>query len=125
MEITCGNWVAKVSDERATAGLTAMEATYLMHLACGMTQKEIAKATGRQPATVKHGLERAYYRLGVNRSTAAVAKAQALGWIRPVTKTLLCAVLAIALGVGGEEGLRREGRTHRLTRRETEVQIFA
>lgn len=123
MEITCGNWVAKVSDERATAGLTEMEATYLMHLACGMTRKEIARATGRQPSTVKHGLERAFHRLGVNRATAAVAKAQAIGWIRPVTKTLLCAVLAIALGMGTEDGFRRGGRTYRHHRRDVEQHI--
>ncbi|MCE8034586.1 hypothetical protein EKK97_13875 [Billgrantia tianxiuensis] len=125
MEITFGNWAAQVDETRGSQGLTPMEARYLLCVVNGMTQKEAAKATGRQPNTVKKGLERAYAKLRVSRATAAVARAQALGWIRPVARTLLCAVLAIAIGTGGEEGIRRGGRTHRLTRRETEVQIFA
>lgn len=124
MDITLGDWTATVSPVRSS-GLTEMEATYLLCVAQGMTHKEVARETGRSPETVGKALKRAYHRLGVSRSTAAVAKAQALGWIRPVARTLLCAVLAISLGFGGEEGLRRGGRTHRLTRRETEVQIFA
>lgn len=124
MQITVGEWVAEVTDERAS-GFTEMEATFVMCIASGMTHKEAARATGREPTTVKKCLDRAYHRLGVNRGTAAVAKAQALGWIRFCGAKVVCLLLALMLTAGTDDGMRRGGRTHRLTRRETEVQVFA
>lgn len=89
MEITLGNWKAQVHDQRGAPGFTLMEATYLLHAATGMTRKEIAKATGRSPATVRHGLDRAYHKLGVYRAAGAVAEAISRGWIAPLLLVLL------------------------------------
>src|SRR5690554_2269818 len=89
MEITLGHWKAQVHDQRAAPGFTLMEATYLLHAATGMTRKEIAKATGRSPATVRHGLDRAYHKLGSYRVAAAVAEAMRRGWIAPLLLVLL------------------------------------
>lgn len=93
MEITLGNWKAIAHDERAAPGFTLMEATYLLHAAAGMTRKEIAKATGRSPATVRHGLDRAYHKVGAYRVTAAVAEAIRRGWIAPLVLVLIVSSL--------------------------------
>lgn len=123
MEITYGGWAADVDGKRGE-GLTEMEATYLVHLASGMTQKEIARATGRQPKSVRHGLERAYYRLGVSRCTAALAKAQALGWIKYVGVKVLCLALTLAMLVGADDGIRNRVK-QRVVRRHEVVAIYA
>lgn len=124
MEISNGNWVAEVNDQRASGGLTPMQATYLIYLADGMTQKEIARATGRSPKTVRHGLEQAYCRLGVSRASAAVAKAVSLRVIRRVTSSLTCLLLALTLATGADDGYRNRGQ-QRMTRRQTVLAIYA
>ena len=121
MEITNGNWVAEVGEQR----FAPMQATYMTYLADGLTQKEIAKALGRSPKAVRSGLEAAYYRLGVNRGSAAVAKAVSLGWIRRAGKLIACIALSSLLTLGADDKMRRGGRAHRLSRREAEVQIYA
>lgn len=90
MQITQGNWQATIKTERGGMGFTRMEATYLLYLADGSTQKEIAKAVGRQPTTVKHCLERAYQKLNVTRGTAAIAEAMKRGLIAPLVLALMC-----------------------------------
>lgn len=112
MDITIGSWAATVSRVRGS-GLTEMETKYLLCVAQGLTQKEVARETGRSPETVSKALKRAYHRLGVSRATAAVAKAQAQGWIRYVG----CFALAVMLGLGSDD-MRRAGRTYRLARRQ-------
>jgi len=94
MEITLGNWKAYANDERAAPGFTLMEATYLLHAATGLTRKEIAKATGRSPNTVRHGLERAYHKLNAYRVTAAVSEAIRRGWIAPLLIAMAVSALA-------------------------------
>lgn len=94
MEITLGNWKAIAHNERTAPGFSPMEATYLLHAAAGMTRKEIAKATGRSPSTVRHGLDRAYHKVGAYRVTAAVAEAIRRGWIAPLVLALLVADLS-------------------------------
>ena len=105
MEIMHNGWIAEVSEERGN-GLTPSEAISLLHLASGMTQKEIAKAINLSPRTVRGSLDRAYHRLGVTRGTAAVAMAQAKGWIRYAGKAALCALLAVSMLAGTDEGMR-------------------
>ncbi|SES11839.1 regulatory protein, luxR family [Vreelandella subterranea] len=101
MQITHGNWQATINAERGGLGFTRMEATYLLHLANGCTQKEIAKAVGRQPTTVKHCLERAYQKLNVTRGTAAVAEAMNRRWIERISCFALLAPFLLALIIGG------------------------
>src|SRR5690554_3647575 len=110
MVITNGNWTAEVSDQRASGGFSPMEATYMTYLADGLTQKEIARATDRTPRAVRSGLDAAYYRLGVNRGSAAIAKAVSLGWIRRAGKLIACIALSSLLTLGADEKARRGGR---------------
>ncbi|MFW6344726.1 MAG: hypothetical protein ACOC0M_00120 [Halomonas sp.] len=98
MEITLGHWKATVHDQRAAPGFTLMEATYLLHAATGKTRKEIARATGRSPATVRHGLDRAYHKVGAYRVTAAVAEAIRRGWIAPLLVALVVGCLSPSNG---------------------------
>lgn len=105
MEIMHNGWIAEVSEERGN-GLTPSEALSLLHLASGMTQKEIAKAINLSPRTVRGSLDRAYHRLGVTRGTAAVAMAQAKGWIRYAGKLGMCALLSIAMLTGADDAQR-------------------
>ena len=123
MEIMHNGWIAEVSEERGN-GLTPSEALSLLHLASGMTQKEIAKAINLSPRTVRGSLERAYHRLGVTRGTAAVAKAQAKGWIRYAGKLGMCLALATTLLTGTDDAMRRSGKT-RIARKAEQVQMIA
>lgn len=123
MEISFGDWAATVEPMRG-AGLTEMEATYLLCVANGMTHKEVARQLGRSPETVSKGLKRAYHRLGVTRATAAVAKAQAKGWIRYAGKIAMCALLSVAMLTGTDDAMRRSGKT-RIARKAEQVQMIA
>lgn len=123
MEIMHNGWIAEVSEERGK-GLTPSEAISLLHLASGMTQKEIAKAINLSPRAVRGSLDRAYHRLGVTRATAAVAKAQAKGWIRYAGKVAMCVALSVSLLTGTDDGLRRTGKT-RIVRRVEQVEMYA
>lgn len=124
MEITQGEWVAEVEATKGSEGMTRMEATYLLCVANGMTHKEAARAVGRSPETVSKGLKRAYHRLGVSKATAAVAKAQAKGWIRYAGKAAMCALLSVAMLTGTDDAMRRAGKT-RLARKAEQVQTIA
>ena len=124
MNITIGNWTATVDPVRG-AGLTEMEATYLLCVAQGMTHKEAGRETGRSHETVGKALKRAYHRLDASRGTEAVAKAVSLGWIRRAGKLVACIALSSLLTLGADDKMRRGGRTYRLSRREAEVQIYA
>lgn len=124
MDITHGDWTAAVKPMRGSS-LTEMEATYLLCVAQGMTHKEVGRETGRSPETVSKALKRAYFRLNASRGTEAVAKAVSLGWIRRAGKLIACIALSSLLTLGADDQMRRGGRTYRLSRRETEVQIYA
>lgn len=124
MDITIGNWTATVDPMRSPS-LPEMETKYLLCVANGMTHKEAGRELDRSHETVGKSLKRAYHRLGAKNGKEAVAVAVSLRVIRRATKTLACALLAIALSVGSDDALRRGGRTYRLSRRETEVQIYA
>lgn len=123
MEIMHNGWIAEVSEERGS-GLTPSEALSLLHLASGMTQKEIAKAINLSPRTVRGSLDRAYHRLGVTKATAAIAKAQAKGWIRYAGKIAMCALLSVAMLTGTDDAMRRNGKT-RMARKAEQVQTVA
>lgn len=89
MQITQGNWQAKINPERGSLGFTRTEAQDLMLLAAGNTYKEIARATGRSPESVKDCLQRAYHKLGAFKAAGAVAEAMRRGWIAPLMLALL------------------------------------
>ncbi|WP_447556397.1 response regulator transcription factor [Vreelandella sp. EE22] len=89
MHITQGNWQASVNTERGSLGFTRTEAIDMMLLAAGQTYKEIARATGRSPESVKSCLARAYHKLHAYRATAAVAEAMRRGWIAPLLLALI------------------------------------
>lgn len=67
-------------DERAIAelGLTAREMGVLELLACGQSNKEIARSLDVSPNTVKTHLRRVFEKLDVQNRTQAVRKAQEL-----------------------------------------------
>lgn len=94
MQITQGKWKAQVNDQRGGAGFTHGEAIDMMLLASGNTFKEIGRATGRSPETVKASLERAKHKLGVYRVAGAVAIAMRRGWIAPLLLVLMVADLS-------------------------------
>ncbi|UQI42721.1 response regulator transcription factor [Vreelandella venusta] len=123
MEISFGDWAATVEPMRG-AGLTEMEANYLVRVANGMTQKEVARELGRSQETVKKGLQRAYQRLGAASAITAITKAQAKGWIRYAGKIAMCALLSVAMLTGTEDAMRRSGKT-RIARRADQVQMIA
>ncbi len=123
MEISFGDWAATVEPMRGS-GLTEMEANYLVRVANGMTQKEVARELGRSQETVKKGLQRAYQRLGAASVITAVTKAQAKGWIRYAGKIAMCALLSVAMLTGTDDAMRRSGKT-RIARRAEQVQMIA
>lgn len=89
MQITQGSWQAKINPERGSLGFTRTEAQDLMLLAAGNTYKEIARATGRSPESVKACLQRAYQKLGAFKAAGAVAEAIRRGWIAPLIVMLI------------------------------------
>lgn len=89
MQITAGSFQAKVNPERGSLGFTRTEAMDMMLLAAGNTYKEIAKATGRSPKTVRGSIEKGYHKLGVYKAAGAVAEAMRRGWIAPLLVALL------------------------------------
>ncbi len=123
MEISFGDWAATVEPMRG-AGLTEMEANYLVRVANGMTQKEVARELGRSQETVKKGLHRAYQRLGAASAITAITKAQAKGWIRYAGKIAMCALLSVAMLTGTDDAMRRSGKT-RIARKAEMVQMIA
>lgn len=123
MEISFGDWAATVEPMRGS-GLTEMEASYLIRVANGMTQKEVARELGRSQETVKKGLQRAYQRLGAASAITAITKAQAKGWIRYAGKIAICALLSVAMLTGTDDAMRRSGKT-RIARKAEEVQTIA
>lgn len=72
-----------VRNEKAIAslGITAREFEALERLAAGDANKEIARAMGVTPNTIKSHLAKLYAKLDAVRRTDAVAKARALGII--------------------------------------------
>ena len=59
--------------------LTTRELEVLKHLVTGLQNKEIAKALGVSPETIKDHLERLYQKLEVQDRMGAVSRARALG----------------------------------------------
>lgn len=89
MQITHGNWQAKINPERGSLGFTRTEAMDMMLLAAGNTYKQIAKATGRSPETVRGSLKKGYHKLGIYKAAGAVAEAMRRGWIAPLLLALI------------------------------------
>lgn len=89
MQLTYGTWRATANPNRREGGLAPREAQHLMALASGLSQKQIAREFGVSVSTVRHSVRRVYDRLGVDRSTAAVAQAIRRGWIAPLLVALI------------------------------------
>lgn len=70
--------------KRAQGLPTVNQAFVIAGIAAGMTQKEIAKARGVSPATVKSTVEAIYFTLRAQRATEAVAQAMRRTWIAPL-----------------------------------------
>lgn len=64
---------------QAALGISPREREVLDHLAAGRSNKEIARALGVSPNTVKTHVARLYEKLGVGRRTEAIARARELG----------------------------------------------
>lgn len=65
----------------ASLGLTPRELEVLQLLAAGQANKDIARALGVSPNTVKTHLARLFEKLGANSRTAAIARGRELGII--------------------------------------------
>ena len=64
---------------QATLGISEREFEVLRLLAAGRSNKEIARALGISPNTVKTHVARLYEKLGANRRTEAIVRAKELG----------------------------------------------
>ncbi|HET9160948.1 MAG TPA: response regulator transcription factor, partial [Caulobacteraceae bacterium] len=64
---------------QAALGLTGQEMKVLGLLVTGQSNKEIARALGLSPNTVKTHLANLFAKLSVNRRTQAIGKARELG----------------------------------------------
>jgi DNA-binding CsgD family transcriptional regulator len=89
-------------------GLAPKELQYVMHVADGMTAKEIARIFGISPGTVKKRLDVAMFKLGVHRRAALVAEAMKRQIISPVC-ILLAALIAMHAAVD-DHSMRRDRR---------------
>ncbi len=65
----------------ASLGLTPRELEVLQLLAAGQANKDIARALGVSPNTVKTHLAKLFEKLGANSRTAAIARGRELGII--------------------------------------------
>lgn len=82
--IESNGWKAITPKKRDGQHLSPKQALYLLGVAQGMTQKQIAKQHGISPATVTVAMRVIYHKLNVERATAAVAEAMKRGWISPL-----------------------------------------
>lgn len=101
MQITQGNWQARINPERGSLGFTRTEAMDMMLLAEGNTYKQIAKATGRSPETVRGSLKKAYHKLGVYKALSAVVVAMDRKWISKINGVAIFGVLFTSLLISG------------------------
>jgi len=62
--------------------LAEQELRAALAICAGLDNKEIARVVGCAPSTVKKSIERVFYKLGVTRRAALVAKAFSLGLIQ-------------------------------------------
>ncbi|MGE4534690.1 LuxR C-terminal-related transcriptional regulator [Halomonas sp.] len=81
---------------------TIAQAQVIAGLASGLTQKEIARARGCSPATVKAAVATLLYLLHAHRAAGAVAEAIRRGWIAP----LLLALIVSSLNQDSDELMR-------------------
>lgn len=100
--IVMGEWKGRLG-----LTLARRELDCTLALAQGMTSKEIAGALGIAPGTVVKTLERAMFKLQVNRRAALIAKAMRQQIITP-----LCVMLAALIAMHStSDDMRRERKT--------------
>ncbi|WP_286974861.1 LuxR C-terminal-related transcriptional regulator [Pseudomonas sp.] len=95
-----GNWQGFIGQ-----GLTDREVKLTLDVANGKTDKEIARAVGLSPDSVKKCIFLAMTRLGVNHRAALVAEAMRKSIIAPLV-VLLCSLCALAAHANSYMGER-------------------
>ncbi|WP_456267680.1 LuxR C-terminal-related transcriptional regulator [Kushneria sp. AK178] len=115
--IESNGWKAITPEKRDGQHLSPKQALYLLGLAQGMTQKQIARQYGVNPNTVTVAMRVIYHKLQVERATAAVAEAMRRGWISP-----LCIMLVM---FSLSAGMNQQAVRVRPTRQQTASSISA
>ena len=102
-----GNWKGTASNR-----ITGRELEFILCVADGMTDKEIAREVGLAPDSVKKRVANAMYKLGVNRRAALIAEAMRKAIIAPLV-ILLCSLCAFQtfLDIGHMQRAPRTART--------------
>ena len=104
----------------STGFLAEQELRATLAICAGLANKEIARAFGCAPSTVKKSIERAFFKFGVSSRTALVAEAFKRGLISPAA--VLAMILAVHASMAEDPALRvRRGSGER--RVETRVAV--
>ncbi|CAM3308984.1 response regulator transcription factor [Halomonas lysinitropha] len=107
---------------------TIAQAQVLAGLAAGLTQKEIARARGVSPATVKAAVATLLFHLHAQRAAGAVAEALRRGWIAPLLLALIVGAMnpnSEALRVRQPTRTRTQVSTSRVVSRRDTGSIYA
>ncbi len=99
---------------------TQRQAEAIALLAQGASCKEVARQLGVAVTTAQTMLAQARERVGAKTVAHLVALSITHGFIR-VLPVILCAVMLLCT----DDGMRRNSKSQRMTRREAEVQIYA
>ncbi|WP_157956813.1 LuxR C-terminal-related transcriptional regulator [Salinicola aestuarinus] len=104
---------------------TVKQAFVIAGIAAGMTQKEIARARGVSPATIKSTAESVYFWLHAQRATDAVAKAMRLTWIAPLLLALTVSAISpdVQMQRTRSGGGRQTVSITKLSRRQDEMDL--
>ncbi|EIM15974.1 response regulator transcription factor [Pseudomonas chlororaphis] len=98
--ITVGNWTGHLG-----RGLALRELQFVLDVAMGSTDKQIAQRFDIEPGTVKKRVSSAMFKLGVNRRAALIAEAMRRQIIAPSIMALI-ALLTTHAVLGDSEMLR-------------------
>lgn len=88
--ITYGPWQGHLNK-----GLAPVELGYVLRIACGLTDKQIARERGLSPSGVKSRLRNTAFKLGAHRRAEMVAEAIRRGIVAPLS-VLLALMIATA-----------------------------
>ncbi|WP_054890603.1 response regulator transcription factor [Pseudomonas sp. NBRC 111129] len=89
----------------STGLLAEKELKTALAICSGMSGKEVARALGCAPGTVKKSVERVFYKLGVSNRAGMVAEAFRRGVISS-TATALALIMAIHGMIGDDQAMR-------------------
>lgn len=101
--INRGDWQGNLG-----RGLSLRELEFTLHVASGMTDKQIARVAGIAPDTVRKRVYSAMFKLGANRRAQLVAEAMRRAIITPLALilTLICISASNATGTDIERPYR-------------------